>query len=128
MIRSRTFTSGVLVCVLLGLLDIVGLGGLKADNGPPAAVALSGGLLGLTTLAGAALAWRGRPGGIATVIISRVLSALLGAGVFFADSAPNWARVVVGIAIAVTVVGVGLLLVARRKPQLATPRPAAADR
>jgi len=106
------------ICVLLGLLDIVGLAGINADNAPPAPVLISGAALGIITLAGAFLAWRERRGGVATVVVSRVPSAVLGVPAFFVDNAQNWARVVVAIGIALTVAAVWLLYGARRRPEI----------
>ena len=114
--RSREFTIGLSICVVLGLLDLVGLAGINMDAAPPAPVVIGGGILGLITLVGAYLAWGGRRGGLAAVVGSRVLSAFLGGPAFFDDGAPDWARVVVAIAIALTVVAIGLLYGARRQP------------
>lgn len=76
-------------------------------------------MFGAVTLVAVALAWRNRRGGRTTAMVSRVLAALLGAGVFFDDEAPGWARVVVGIAIVATIVGVGLVATAARRPATA---------
>jgi hypothetical protein len=126
MTRSRTLTAGLVICALLGIADILGLAGLGADGAPPAAIVIGGAVLGLITLVGVRLAWRARHGGILAVVVSRLLSALLGIPAFFIDDAPDWARVVVGISTALTLVGVGLVLAARRQQQssvaLAGPR------
>ncbi len=37
MTPSRTRNGGLVICVLLGVVDILGLAGLGADDGPPAA-------------------------------------------------------------------------------------------
>ncbi len=113
---------GLALSVLLGLLDIAGLSGLGADDGPPAAIALSGGVLGVITIVASVLAQRS--GALATVIGSRVVSALLGLPVYWADNAPDWAKIVVGAALAVTVVAVALLTVGRRAPNRAAPKAA----
>jgi hypothetical protein len=117
--RSPSLVAGLTICALLGILDLVGLLGLGQHPGPPVAVVISGGVLGVVTLAGAAMAWRRRRGSRTTVMVSRILDALLAAGVFFADDAPGWARVVVGIAIVATIVGVGLIATAARRPAIA---------
>jgi O-antigen/teichoic acid export membrane protein len=118
MIRSRDFAIGVGICALLGLLDIVGLAGINAKDAPPPPVVTGGAALGLITLAGALLVWRDRRGGMATVVVSRALSAFLAMPVFFVDNAPNWARVIVAIGIALTVVAFWLFYGARRQPQI----------
>lgn len=81
--RSTPVTYGLAICALLAVIDIVslaglaGLAGLVAD-GPPVLVTLIGVVLGVITLVGAGMAWRGGRSGVVTVIVSRVLSALLG--------------------------------------------------
>jgi hypothetical protein len=106
---------GLALSVLLGLLDIVGLVGLGADNGPPAAIAIGAAVLGVITIVAAAIARR--RGALATVIISRGLSGLLGVPVYWADNAPGWAKVVVGVALALTVVAIALLVTGSRTPR-----------
>ncbi|MEV6866346.1 hypothetical protein AB0M44_35800 [Streptosporangium subroseum] len=113
--RSPAAVTGLAICALLGVLDLVGLAGLGMDDGPPAAVVLGGGALGAITLAAVIATWRGSHGGLPTVIASRVIAALLGVPVFFTDQAPGWARIVVAIAIFATAVGIGLLAAARRR-------------
>jgi hypothetical protein len=109
---TTTIRWGLALAVLLGLLDIAGVGGVWADDGPPAAVAIAGAILGLITIVAAILARR--RGAIPTVIISRVLSGLLSLPVYWADNAPGWSKIAVGIALAVTVAAVALLTVGRR--------------
>ncbi|MGI5240296.1 hypothetical protein [Dactylosporangium sp. CA-139066] len=103
---------GLVLSMLLGLLDIAGVSGVWADDGPPAAIAVSGGILGVITIVAAALARR--RGAIPAVIVSRVLSGLLSLPVYWADNAPDWAKIVVGIALAVTMAAVALLTIGRR--------------
>jgi len=121
--RSRAFTIGLGICVLLGLLDVVALAGMGAKGAPPAIVGITGAVLGLITLAAAGLAWRGQRGGVTTVVVSRLLSALLAVPAFFVDEAPDWAQVIVAIAIALTILGVGLLFGAVRQRSFSTARP-----
>jgi hypothetical protein len=61
--------------------------------------------------------------GIATVVVSRLLSTLLGVPVFFVDDAPSWAAAVVGIAIVLTLVGVWLVVTGSRQHRLPMARP-----
>lgn len=78
MTRSRTFTTGLVICTVLGTLDVLSVAGAGAEGGPPGFVVVIGLVLGVITLVGATLTWRGRPGGLTAVVVSRVLSALLG--------------------------------------------------
>ncbi|MEU6426818.1 hypothetical protein ABZ860_13075 [Microbispora sp. NPDC046973] len=111
---NPTLKWGLALAMLLGLLDIAGVGGVWADDGPPAAIAICGGVLGVITIVAAALARR--RGAISTVIGSRAVSGLLSLPVYWADNAPDWSMIAVGIALAVTVTTIALLTVGRRAP------------
>ena len=115
--RSTHIIYGLAICALLGVVDIISLASLgsDADDGPPVLVTLSGAVLGVITLVGARMAWRGGRGGVVTVIVSRVISALSALPAFFVDDVPDWVPPVVGIFVVLTVVGVGLLVVALRR-------------
>ena len=117
MTRSAPTTYGLAVCALLGVVDIIGLAalGLPGDDGPPVLVALIGAVLGVITLVGARMAWRGGRSGVVTVIVSRVLSALSALPAFFVDDVPDWVPFFVAIFVVLTVVGVGLLVVSLRR-------------
>jgi len=117
--RTPAVTTGLVICTLLGLLELVGLVGINSDDAPPAAVVIVGGVLGVITLIGVFLAWQGKRVGVVTAVGSRVISALLAIPVFFTE-APNWARVVVAIALACTVAAVVLLSGSLRRRSLAT--------
>jgi len=110
--RSTPTIYGLAICTLLGVIDIISLAALGSDAGPPVLVTLIGAVLGVITLVGARMAWRGGRSGVVTVIVSRVLSALLALPAFFVDDVPDWVPPVVGIFVVLTVVGVGLLVVA----------------
>jgi len=87
-----------------------------ADNGPPVPVLVIGVVLGIITLVGVSMAWRGRRGGVPTVGVSRVLSALSGVPVFFiGDEAPDWAPPAVAVGIVLTIVALVLIHVGRRE-------------
>jgi len=75
----------------------------------PVPIVLLGAVLGVITLVGARMAWRGDPGGALVVVVSRVISALSAA--FFVDDVPDW----VGDFTVLTIVGVGLLVVSLRR-------------
>lgn len=109
MSHTRTFIAGLALAVLLALADLLGLAAINSADAPPAVIVIVGAALGLITLIGAWMTWRHQRGGRATVIVSRLLSLVLGVPVYFTDGAPSWAKVVVTIGIVVTVVAVGLL-------------------
>jgi FtsH-binding integral membrane protein len=112
--------TGAAICALLAVVDIVGLAGSGMDDAPPFFVIAIAAVLGLATLAALRPALRQATGGLWTVIISRVLSALWGLPVYFADEAPFWAKVATTVAIALTVLGVGLLAPAVRQRAVRT--------
>ncbi len=103
------FRTGLVLCALLALLDIVSSlpGG---DARPPVAVIIVGLLLGLVSLAALLPAWRGNRTALFVVIGSRAVSALLGIGAFFDDRAPGWVLVGVVVAIVITAIAVALVL------------------
>lgn len=59
-------------------------------------------------------AWRGQRGGVAAVIVSRLLAAVLGIPAFFTDGVPRWVLVVVTVGIVLTLVATALLVSSRR--------------
>jgi FtsH-binding integral membrane protein len=110
-------TTGLLLAVLLGVLDIAGLAGLFIGSGPPAAVVIAGAALGVLTLAGIRPVWRGGRGGLVTVLGTRLLSAVLSLPVFVTDDAPGWAKTVVVAALVVTAASLTLILAGPRTPR-----------
>ena len=93
--RTPAVTTGLVICALLGALNVTaGLTGLTADGAPPA--------------------WRGSRGGLLLVVASRAAAALLAAPALFVDESDS-VRVVVAIAIAVTLVGIWLLVATLRR-------------
>jgi O-antigen/teichoic acid export membrane protein len=115
-VQSRSYKVGLVLSALLGAIDVLSIAGAGADDGPPAAVLVIGFVLGLVTLVGVWLAWRGDARGFPAVVASRVLSALLGVPAFFADDAPDWAPAAVGAGIVLTAVALWLLYSGRRRP------------
>jgi hypothetical protein len=103
---------GLALSALLALLDIVGLVGLGTDNAPPVPVAIGAAVLGVVTLTATVLVRR--RGALATIVSSRVLSALLGLPVYWAGNPPTWAKIVVGATVVLTVIAVVLLGTGRR--------------
>jgi hypothetical protein len=115
--RTPATGTGLIVCILLGALGLLGLvGAADVEGAPPLGIVIAGGVLGLITVVAAILAWRGSRGGLLVVILSRVIDLPLGIPVYFTPDAPNWARVVVTIATAATLACIGLLSFALRRP------------
>ncbi|GAB2591458.1 hypothetical protein Aab01nite_39030 [Paractinoplanes abujensis] len=105
--------TGLVICALLALLDLVGSLPM-GDVRPPLGVLVAGLVLGLITLAALVPAWRGNRRALLVVVVSRALSALLGIGAFFDDAAPGAALVGVVVALVLTAVAVVLLVPALR--------------
>lgn len=120
MTTSFAHSAGLGICAVLGGADVVGLGGNGQDGAPPAAVLVTGAVLGVVTLVAAWRARNQRPGWVAVVIGSRALSAVLSLPVHFADDAPAWASFAVTVGIALTILGSLLVLPALRRPTAAT--------
>jgi hypothetical protein len=131
--RTRSVTTGYVILGLLGLSDALGflLSG-SGDDAPPVLINVIGTILGLATLWGLFVIFRtGRQGGpsprpmVLTVVVSRVLSALLGIPAFFADIAGG-IKVVVAVSIILTAVGLALVRpeVAETSTGGASPMPA----
>lgn len=102
--------AGLALCAVLAAVDIIGLAAFAMpDDAPPAVVMVAAAILGVLTLAALKPAYAARRGGVATVVWSRTLSALLGIPVYFASDAPGWAEVATAVLIALTVVALVLL-------------------
>lgn len=103
--------------VLLGLVSLVDALGLLLTDGehPPFEVALLGTVLGVASLVLIALAWRRpRPALLVGLILLRVASAATAVPAFLIADVPAFALVLAGAAVALTVVGCGLLAPAFR--------------
>lgn len=117
---STAFKVGTGVAALLGIADVLLVGGLTADDGPPAWVIIVSGVLGVLTLAALRPMVRGHDRARGVVVVSRVLSALLGVPAFFVDDAPSWAAPSVAVSIVLTAVAVVLLARGRGRVILRT--------
>lgn len=111
--RSAGFVVGLLIAGLLGLFDLVSLP-FSDGKHPPFAVALVGAVLGLITLTGVVLGWRGLRAGVVVAIVTRLLAALTAVPAFFADGVPAPAVGTAAVGIAVTLLSVALLATALR--------------
>jgi hypothetical protein len=109
---------GLVLAVVLGLADVVSAFFPTPDGevGPPLAIVILGGVLGLATLAAVAVAWRsGRRGALRIVAGTRVLSAITALPAFFVD-VPAWLKLLVAVLVVLTVVCVVLVLSPARRP------------
>lgn len=111
--RSRLLVTGLVLGGLLGLLDVVTLPFGDGEH-PPFAVAVAGAVLGLVTLAGVVLAWRGSRAGAVAVVVSRLLSGLTAVPAFFADGVPAAAMAAAAGGIVLTLACVVLVAPALR--------------
>ncbi|MFF4779136.1 hypothetical protein ACFY05_40600 [Microtetraspora fusca] len=111
--RSRTLVAGLILSGLLGLVDVVTMPFGDGEN-PPFAVAVVGAALGVLTLVGVVLAWRGGRVGAVLVIVTRLLAGLSAVPAFFADGVPGPARAVAALGVVLTLAGVALVAPALR--------------
>lgn len=111
---SRTFRWGL---VVLGVLSVADLTGPLATDGehPPMEIALIGAGLGLLSLVLVVLAWRGQRRAVVPLIALRVLSAVTAVPAFFGGDVPAVAVLLAGVLVALTVLGVALVLVPARQ-------------
>jgi hypothetical protein len=108
--HTRTLTVGLVLAGLLGLGDLTtGFFGVGGEGQPPLAAAVVITLLGAITLAGTWFAWRGRRGGLVTVIVTRILSGLAVLPAFGDDSISTANSVLLGVGLAVTVAALVLI-------------------
>ncbi|MER7361334.1 hypothetical protein [Nonomuraea wenchangensis] len=111
--RSRLLVAGLIVCGLLGLIDVVMLPFGDGEH-PPFAVAAAGAALGVITLAGIVPAWRGSRAGAVAVIVTRLLSGLTAVPAFFFDGVPAEAMTSAVVGVVLTLGGVALVAPALR--------------
>jgi hypothetical protein len=108
------FRVGLLLCAASAAFNVDGVIALGQSDGPPVGVGIASIVLGLGTLAGVLLAWRGRTGGTALVAITRPISALaLGVPAYFIG-APGWVYATVSSGIVLSAAGLGLMWWSRR--------------
>ena len=117
--RTPATVTGFVLCVLLGLLDVVAVLGAGVDDPPPLAVIIAGGLLGIATVAAALPAWRGNRVALLLVVASRAASVLLSVPAFFTESAGT--LVAVTVLLVVSVVAIALLAPAARRDRVVRP-------
>ena len=96
------------IFAVLGLIDIALVGAIGSANPPPLIVSLGVGALGLITLVALLPARRGSRGALTTIVVVRVISALLAVPAFFLN-APPWVMVVEGFVIVATIAALVML-------------------
>ena len=102
---------------VLGLLSVADLATPLLSDGehPPMAVALAGTAVGLASLVLIVFAARGSRGATVGLIVLRALSALSAVPAFLEPGVPAAARIAASVAIVLTVLGIGLVLVPNRQ-------------
>jgi hypothetical protein len=105
---ARLTTAVTAIFALLGLIDVALTGVIGSSVAPPLAVSLGVAALGLITLGALVPARRGSRPALITVLVSRVISAILAAGAFVA-SAPVWVMIVEGFVIVATITALVML-------------------
>jgi hypothetical protein len=108
----------LVLATLFGLADLATPLTTDGEH-PPMAIAVAGATLGLLTLAGVGYAWQGRRGGVTTIIVTRLLSAVTAVPAFFVDGVPAGARIVAAARVVLTIVCVATVAPRLRKPALA---------
>ncbi|MEU6407316.1 hypothetical protein [Microbispora sp. NPDC046933] len=111
--RSVPLVIGLVIAGLFGLIDVISVPFGDGEH-PPFVVALADGVLGLITVVGVVLAWRGSRAGVVAVIVTRLLSALTAVPAFFSDGVPAPAVAVAAVGIVLTLACVAFLAPALR--------------
>lgn len=121
--RSAALVTGLVLNALSGLAGLPTL--VSPTTGPaPVLINVVTGVLGIVTLVGVVLVWRWRAGrvglGVTLVVVSQVLNVLTAVPAFFADIPPMY-KTAIALGVALTVVGVVLVLPARREARQTAP-------
>ncbi|MGQ7295727.1 hypothetical protein [Quadrisphaera sp. KR29] len=124
--RSAALVTGLVLNALSGLSGLPTL--VSPTTGPaPVVINVVTGVLGIVTLVGVVLVWRWRSGrvrlGVGLIVVSQVLNVLSAVPAFFADI-PAGYKAAIAAGVVVTLVGVALVLPARRAARQLTPSPA----
>jgi hypothetical protein len=105
---ARLTATTTTIFAVLGLIDLGLMGVIGSRDAPPLVVNIVLAALGLATLGLLPAARRGSRAALVTVVVARVISALLAVPTFFLD-APVWVRVAEGSLIVGTVTALVLL-------------------
>lgn len=106
---TRSHKTGLAILGLLSLLDLVGPLVTDGEN-PPMEVALVGAAIGLVSLVLIGYVVRGATRAVAPLVVLRLLSAVAAAPAFFVDDVPSGVVALAGALVALSVIGVLLLV------------------
>jgi hypothetical protein len=115
---SKVNKTGLVLAFLLGLADMTAPLQPTPDGevGPPFAILLLGGVLGLITVVAVVIAWRTtRRGAIRIAAGARIISVITALPAFFVD-VPAFLKVLVGVVVLLTVATVTMMLAPARQP------------
>jgi FtsH-binding integral membrane protein len=116
----KAFVTGLVLAGVLALGDIVTPIFSDGEH-PPIAIGIACAVLGLLTVAGIVLARRGSSrGGVVTIIVTRLLSAVTALPAFVVDDVPGAAKAAAAVGLIATVACVALIAPRLRRPALAT--------
>jgi FtsH-binding integral membrane protein len=111
---SRHLRTGLILLGLLALFDLPGPAMTDGEH-PPMSIAIAGSVLGVASLACLLPARRGSRVALITLVTLRLVSALTAVPAFFVADVPAPAVVAAAGIVALTVVGVVLVLAAGRE-------------
>ena len=114
---SRLNKAGLVLAAVLGLIDIVSAFSSTPEGevGPPQAILVLGGLLGVVTVIGVVWAFSSASrNAVRIVAAARVISAITALPAFFVD-VPAWLKLAVGLLLLVTVACVVMILTPARR-------------
>jgi hypothetical protein len=115
---SKINKVGLVMAFLLGLADVSAPFQPTPDGeaGPPFAILVLDGVLGLITLVAVVIAWRTlRRGAIRVAAGARVISVITALPAFFVD-VPPFLKVLVGVFVLLTAATVAMMLTPTRRP------------
>ncbi len=121
MSHPGSFRVGLLMLAALSASDLL-LPLVTDGEHPPMAVALAAAAVGLASLVLVVSAWRGATRAVPALVVMRALSALSAVPAFFAPGVPGPAITAAAIAIALTIVGVVLVVSASQRRTVADSR------
>ena len=106
---------GVVLAVLLGLTDVVGLFVTPTpgpgEQGPPEVVLIFGAVMGVITIAACVYAWvRNSRGGLRVAAATRLLSMITALPAFFVEGVPAPLVMTAAMGVVITLVTVALLV------------------
>ena len=120
---SKVNKAGFVIAFLLGLTDVLSMFQPTPDDaeaGPPYAILLLDGVLGLITMVAVVVAWRtGRRGAVRIAAGARIVSMITALPAFFVD-VPAGLQALVGVFVVVTIACVAMMLVPSRQPVAVT--------